>query len=67
MILYANGKYDEAVAVVQKAIDRKRDCEGAYYILGRTLFSSGRYQEVATLSMPLWRQVATITTSTFRS
>src|SRR5437879_13279444 len=32
-ILYANNKYDEAVAVVQKAIDRKRDCEGAYYIL----------------------------------
>ena len=48
-ILYANGKYDEAVAVVQKAIDRKRDCEGAYYILGRTLFSSGRYQEVANI------------------
>jgi len=46
-ILYANGKYDEAVAVVQKAIDRKRDCEGAYYILMRTLFSSGRYQDVA--------------------
>jgi serine/threonine protein kinase/Tfp pilus assembly protein PilF len=48
-ILYANGKYDEAVAVVQKAIDRKRDCEGAYYILGRTLFASGRYQEVANI------------------
>ena len=48
-ILYANGKYDEAVAVVRKAIDRKRDCEGAYYILGRTLFSSGRYQEVANI------------------
>src|SRR6266849_1726898 len=46
-ILYANSKYDEAVAVVQKAIDRKRDCEGAYYILGRTLFASGRYQEAA--------------------
>jgi serine/threonine protein kinase/Tfp pilus assembly protein PilF len=45
-ILYANNKYDEAIAVVQKAIDRKRDCEGAYYILGRTLFSAGRYQEV---------------------
>jgi len=49
-ILYANGKYDEAVAVVQKAIERKRDCEGAYYILGRTLFSSGRYQEVANMA-----------------
>jgi serine/threonine protein kinase/Tfp pilus assembly protein PilF len=49
-ILYAGGKYDEAVAVVQKAIDRKRDTEGAYYILMRTLFSAGRYQEVASLS-----------------
>src|SRR3989442_7766232 len=48
-ILYANGKYDEAVAVVRKAIDRKRDCEGAYYILGRTLFSFRRYQEVANI------------------
>jgi non-specific serine/threonine protein kinase len=49
-ILYANNKYDEAIAVVQKAIDRKRDCEGGYYILGRTLFSAGRYQEVASLA-----------------
>ncbi|MFZ3213120.1 MAG: protein kinase [Terriglobales bacterium] len=49
-ILYANGKYDEAVAVVQKAIDRKRDCEGGYYILMRTLFSAGRYQEVENMA-----------------
>ena len=49
-ILYANGKYDEAVSVVEKAISRKRDCEGAYYILGRTLFSAGRYQEVANIA-----------------
>jgi len=49
-ILYANSKYDEAVAVVQKAIARKRDCEGGYYILMRTLFSSGRYQEVANMA-----------------
>ena len=49
-ILYANNKYDEAIAVVQKAIDRKRDCEGAYYILFRTLFSAGRYQEVTNMA-----------------
>ncbi len=49
-ILYASGKYDEAVAVVQKAIERKRDCEGAYYILGRTLFSCGRYQDAASVA-----------------
>jgi tetratricopeptide (TPR) repeat protein len=46
-ILYANGKFEEALAVVRKAIERKRDCEGGYYLLGRTLFSAGRYQEVA--------------------
>jgi tetratricopeptide (TPR) repeat protein len=26
---------------------RKRDCEGAYYLLLRSLFSAGRYQQVA--------------------
>ncbi len=46
-ILYAGGQYDDAVRCVQRAIERKRDCEGAYYILGRTLFASGRYQDVA--------------------
>jgi len=49
-ILYANSKYEEAVAVVQKAIERKRDCEGGYYILLRTLFASGHYQEVASIA-----------------
>jgi tetratricopeptide (TPR) repeat protein len=49
-ILYANDKYDEAFAIVTKAIERKRDCEGAYYLLGRTLFSAGRYQEVADIA-----------------
>lgn len=49
-ILYADSKYDQAVAIVQKAIDRKRDCEGAYYILGRSLFSAGRLQEVVNMA-----------------
>ncbi len=49
-ILYAAGKYDEAVAMLQKAVERKRDCEGAYYILGRTLFASGRYQDAANIA-----------------
>ena len=49
-ILYAGGQYDDAVRCVQRAIERKRDCEGAYYILGRTLFASGRYQEVASIA-----------------
>ncbi|MGB9448847.1 MAG: hypothetical protein WBR26_27895, partial [Candidatus Acidiferrum sp.] len=45
-VLYATDLHDEAVRMVQKAIERKRDCEGAYYLLCRALFSAGRYQEV---------------------
>jgi len=45
-VLYATGLHDEAVRMVKKAIERKRDCEGAYYLLCRALFAAGRYQEV---------------------
>jgi serine/threonine protein kinase/tetratricopeptide (TPR) repeat protein len=46
-VLYATDLHNEAVQMVRKAIERKRDCEGAYYLLCRALFSAGRYQEVA--------------------
>src|ERR1700676_1548392 len=46
-VLYATELHDEAVRMVQKAIERKKDCEGAYYLLCRALFSAGRYREVA--------------------
>jgi serine/threonine protein kinase/Tfp pilus assembly protein PilF len=49
-ILYASQQYDDAVRCVQQAIERKRDCEGAYYLLGRALFASGRYQELANIA-----------------
>jgi serine/threonine protein kinase/tetratricopeptide (TPR) repeat protein len=45
-ILYARNQYDEAIEVVREAIRRKRDCEGAYYLLLRALFSAGRFQEI---------------------
>ena len=45
-IAYARGQYDDAVAALRRAIDRKSDCEGAYYLLGRCLFAAGRSQEV---------------------
>jgi non-specific serine/threonine protein kinase len=45
-VLYAAALYDEAVRMVKKAIERKRDSEGAYYLLCRALFAAGRYQEV---------------------
>ena len=49
-ILYAAGRYDEAVRSTRQAIQQKRDCEGAYYLLGRALFAAGRYQEVAEIA-----------------
>src|SRR5450631_4524985 len=45
-VLYAAELHDEAVRMVKKAVERKRDCEGAYYLLCRALFAAGRYQEV---------------------
>jgi non-specific serine/threonine protein kinase len=49
-ILYSDGHYAAAVRAVEKVIERKRDCEGAYYLLGRALFAAGRYQEVVQIA-----------------
>jgi serine/threonine protein kinase/Tfp pilus assembly protein PilF len=49
-ILYAEGMLDEAIARVRRAIERKPDVEGGYYLLGRALFAAGRYQEVVDLA-----------------
>jgi non-specific serine/threonine protein kinase len=49
-VLYAAELHDEAIRMVKKAIERKRDCEGAYYLLCRSLFAAGRYQEVVDVS-----------------
>jgi len=46
-VLYAGGHLDDAINIVKQAIARKPDCEGGYYLLGRALFSTGRYQELA--------------------
>jgi non-specific serine/threonine protein kinase len=45
-ILYAGGSFADAATIVREAIQRKPDAEGAYYLLGRALFSEGLYQEV---------------------
>lgn len=45
-ILYAAQNYQDAIYCAKKAIERKRDCEGAYYTLCRSLFASGQYQEL---------------------
>jgi serine/threonine protein kinase/Flp pilus assembly protein TadD len=49
-VLYAAGQHDDAVRVVRHAIERKPDCEGAYFLLGRALFASGRYQDIADMA-----------------
>ncbi len=49
-ILYADGRYQEAERCARQALERKTDCEGAYYLLGRSLFASGRYQEIADIA-----------------
>jgi serine/threonine protein kinase/Tfp pilus assembly protein PilF len=49
-VLYAAELHDEAVRMVKKAIERKRDTEGAYYLLCRALFAAGRYPEILDIS-----------------
>ncbi len=49
-ILFAGQHSAEAIRCARQAIARKRDCEGGYYILGRALFESGQYQEIANLA-----------------
>jgi tetratricopeptide (TPR) repeat protein len=46
-ILSGQKQYDDAIQFAQRAIECKSDCEGAYTVLARTYFSSGRFQEVA--------------------
>jgi serine/threonine protein kinase/Tfp pilus assembly protein PilF len=49
-IMYARGQYDDAVSCARQAISRKKDCEGAYYLLLRALFSAGQFIEVVAIS-----------------
>ena len=43
---YAEGRYEMAVDTMRKALETHPDLEGGYYLLGRALFESGRYQEI---------------------
>jgi len=49
-ILHAEGQQDEAARGARQAIERKSDCEGAYHLLARALFASGRYQELVNIA-----------------
>jgi len=45
-IYFAQRHYPEAILCAQKAIARKPDCEGAYWILGQAFFVSDRLKEI---------------------
>ena len=47
---HSEGRNAEAQAIVEKVVESKPDCEGAYYLLGRALFSSGNYQGLADIA-----------------
>ncbi len=49
-LFYAQKKYDESALMARRAIERKRDCDGSWNILGRALLSFGKYEEGATLA-----------------
>ena len=49
-VSFLHDKYDESIARVREAIEKKPDAEGAYYLLGRALFAAGRYQELADIA-----------------
>ena len=46
-IFLAQQNYDEAINYAYKAIERKRDCDGAWDVLGRALFTADRWKEAA--------------------
>ena len=45
-VLFAEGRYGEAVDKIRMALSRNPDHDGGYYVLGRALFAAGRYQEI---------------------
>ena len=49
-IFYAQKKNDETALLALRAIERKPDCDGAWNILGRAYFASGRYEDAARIA-----------------
>lgn len=45
-VMFADGRYGEAVEKIRGALKMNPDHDGGYYLLGRALFAAGRYQEV---------------------
>src|SRR5271163_4510824 len=49
-LFYAQKKFDETELMARLAIERKRDCDGSWNILGRALLSQGKYEEAVNLA-----------------
>ncbi len=49
-LFYAQKKYDESELMARRAIERKRDCDGCWNILGRALLTQNKYEEAANLA-----------------
>ena len=48
-MIFAEGRYDEAAEKIRTALSRAPDLDGGYYLLGRALFSAGRYQDIVNI------------------
>jgi serine/threonine protein kinase/Tfp pilus assembly protein PilF len=49
-LFYAQKRYEEAELMAKRAIERKKDCDGSWNILGRALLSTGKYEETVQLA-----------------
>jgi non-specific serine/threonine protein kinase len=49
-VMFAEGRYDATVEKLRAALKKDPDLDGGYYLLGRALFSAGRYQEVVDMA-----------------
>ncbi len=43
---FAEGHYSESIEKIKAALSRNPDLDGGYYLLGRSLFAAGRYQDI---------------------
>jgi serine/threonine protein kinase/Flp pilus assembly protein TadD len=49
-VSYGEGRFDEALSHVRKALHHNPDIESGYYLMGRVLFAAGRYQELTEIA-----------------
>ena len=49
-IEYSQHHYDNAISLARSAVAQQPECEGAHDVLGRALFSAGRYEEATALA-----------------